>query len=131
MKGPFTVKIQRLGEPANANGRIYTTEVMASAIANFNKTTHGYNSIGTLGFPDDQNIDVSKISHTVHNLRIDENYMIGEIMILETECGNLLSLTLQDMEFRSSGVGKVNDVGIVSEYQILTISAVPRDQATF
>ena len=76
-------------------------------------------------------VDVSRASHVVENLRIDDNNcLIGDVTVLKTPQGNILDdlLTVDGLCFRSAGIGKAtkdeNGHTVITEYQMLSINAV-------
>jgi hypothetical protein len=121
---PFTVTILKCDEP-NANGRIYPREVVEKMVeqceANQNRI------FGTVGMPEGTSLDISKISHTVNNLRITEGGdLIGDVMVLSTPQGKVMQELLEvgKYDYRTAGIGKIDENGVVSDYRLISISMV-------
>lgn len=122
----FTTKIMKVGAP-NSNGRTYTKEAIEEAIKQYQAKDHP--NLGTLNFTN--TIDLDKVSHTINNLRIHNDTLIGEITPLNTPCGNILSEILPFTSFRlaCSILAKnihVGEDGIktITDCQFISISAV-------
>lgn len=92
-------KILKLNKP-NGNNRIYTKD-------SFLNLTENFECFGTLDakeFP----IDLTKISHHCSNFKINEDdELMCDIRILDTECGELLKQLIHSGEFRPVSFGNV------------------------
>ncbi len=109
----------------NANGRIYpraTVEQMVKQCkANQNRI------FGTIGMPEGNTLDIAEISHSVNNLRITEDGdLVGDVMVLDTPKGEVMKelLTQRTYDFRTAGIGKIDENGVVSDIQLISISMV-------
>lgn len=117
------VRIQELDTP-NKNGRIYRKDVMEKAIEETEQTL-----IGTIGMPEGGEIDIMKISHKVENLRIEDNFLVGDMTILGTPEGFKLSDMVECHDsygFRLAGIGTVkrNEDGVQEvqpDYKIMSV----------
>lgn len=80
------VKVQQLDVP-NKNGRVYSTETMTKAIEEFKQRERplfGCVRLSTL--PQ----EVENISHEIKDLRIEGDYLVAELHVLETPKGDIL-----------------------------------------
>lgn len=118
------VQIQKLDAP-NKNGRVYSTEVIQEAIK-----AKGDNPIlGTFGMPETSLVNLTDVSHVVRNLTIEDGYLVGEVTVLKTPRGEILEKVLDEMVFRTSGTGNVDDDGNITDFHILTVAAIHKDTA--
>ena len=124
MTKSFTVTILKPDEP-NANGRIYLRETVEKIIEQSREDKNRL--LGTVGMPAGTTLDLTGVSHMVNNLRIIEHGdLVGEVMVLDTPIGAVLSKMLHDgeVDFRMAGTGTVDENGVVSNYQAISINAV-------
>lgn len=109
------IKIQQIDTP-NLNNRTYTEQCFSKSI--------GKSVIGTTN---GEKIDLAETSHIVHNLRIEDGFLVGDLQILDNQYGHQLQELLSEEtkeNFRCCGYGKVDDRGIVSDYELVSISYV-------
>ena len=121
---PFTVTILKADVP-NANGRIYPRETVEQMVEQCAKNQNRI--FGTIGMPEGTALDISKVSHTVNNLRITEGGdLIGDVMVLATPQGKVMEELLAHgtYDYRTAGIGKVDENGVVSDYRLISISLV-------
>lgn len=121
---PFTVTILKADVP-NANGRIYPRETVEEMVkqcaANQNRI------FGTIGMPEGNGLNIAEISHTVNNLRITESGdLIGDVMVLSTPKGEVMKELLAHgtYDYRTAGIGKIDENGVVSDFRLISISMV-------
>lgn len=126
MDKKLTVRICQADVP-NKNGRTYTRETLEG----LTKTKPDEVILGTLGMPTELtgNLDLSKVSHSVSNLRIDEGgYLVGDFTVLETPHGKILKELLSapdsTISFRTAGFANIIEDGIVSNFELISINAV-------
>lgn len=115
------VQLLKLDEK-NLNGRIYSTVEIEKAISQIKDG----GVFGVNGAQETPFIDVSKISMSAKNLRVEDGYLVADVKVLDTPAGKELQLMLDDVEFRPSGYGRVNEDGTLSDYTLLSISAVKK-----
>lgn len=130
----IAVKIQKLDE-ANRNGRIYSTEAVQEALDKIDQR----HVFGTIGYPntgtyiqDNTGIPLHEVSHMANNLRIEDGYLVGDIKVLETPKGNILSQLIEDgveTAFRTLGYANVDADGQVRDFTLTGVVLVPADSA--
>jgi hypothetical protein len=107
----------------NLNGRIYPREMMEKAI----KEWQDRPVLGQVGMSEyDQGTpDLSKVSHYITDLRIENDALIGNVKLVENPNGLALAAMISSGEivFRPSGTGKILN-GIVADYQLTAVNAV-------
>lgn len=129
----FTEKLLRFGI-VQESGHYYPPMVVVKELVDIDKNKRSI--VGTFGMPhydpNNPTIDSEHISHYVHNLRIENNDLLGDIYITNTPRGKELWEFMQENEvaFKLAcllDTDRVeNGVGYVSRVQILGIHAVPK-----
>ena len=126
---PLTVRIAQADVP-NLNGRVYPRNVLEQVAKDVQQKDPA-RVFGTIGMPIGANLDISNISHSVSNLRLDdEGYLIGDVMILETPQGEIMKrIMAADMSrsFRVAGIGKLAEhdgITEVVDFRLLSINYV-------
>lgn len=114
-----TVTILTLDTP-NKNFRTYTTDTVKKIIDDQN----GLPVFGHYGTVFSEGLDPEKLSHRVHNLRIENNQLIGDVEIMNNENGNKVQKYFDTLDFRLSGSGVLDDNFVVSKYILRSIDAI-------
>lgn len=118
----------------NLNERIYTEEAVNEMVNQFMEKK---NSIGVffgqMGFPEDMEINLSRVSHDVERIWVENNILYGEIRVLDTPEGEKIKNIMSGIEdrpivFRSRSAGTVNEDGTVNIQKLLSFDAIPKDQ---
>jgi len=120
----------------NLNGRIYRdNENLREAIKEFNerkeKTGVVYGQLGYPSYPMDFNTHINQVSHTIENVRIENNKVKGEIKILDTPNGRILKDNINNYVFRSRGAGSTNIDGSIHLSKLFTYDAIHVDEDAF
>lgn len=119
----------------NLNGRVYfDNDNLRLAIADFNTKVDKIGVVfGELGHSADGSIDLrfSNVSHSVKDVRVKDNNVIGTITILNTPMGNKLRKLLKSTVFRPRSVGRVQEDGSVNIERILTFDAISKEEDSF
>lgn len=105
----------------NKNGRIYTKNSYDFNKLN-NKTIYG-----ELGHPDNTDISLSNISHTISNIENYQNCLIGEVNVLSTTKGKILKSMIDNgikVVFRPRSTGNVDRYGNVTLEKLYTFDAI-------
>jgi hypothetical protein len=128
MKGIFIE-----GDVRNQNGRIYKKDEIHSAVKAINeKIKKGYSVLGEADHPDDLNINLDRVSHVITEMDTRGANGIGKLKILPTPMGNICKTLLDSgvkLGVSSRGSGNVNDDGIVSDFEIITVDIVANPSA--
>lgn len=114
----LTARIMRADVP-NGNGRTYPLAALEHCI----ERAKAGPIYGSLGLTEGTSIDLSKVSHTVHNLRLEGDYLVGDVTVLKTSSGEQLAKIIDECDFRATGTGTIQD-GLVSNYTLISIDAV-------
>ena len=109
------VRLAQIGVP-NKNGHVYSADCFESAL--------GKEFFGTIGMDDfNESVDLNRVSHRITNLRIEDGFLVGDVEILSTPMGKVLS-EIGGMDYRTAGFADMDSNGIISKYQLISINAV-------
>lgn len=116
-------------EIRNRNGRIYPQNEMQRVVEQANATIKETNGIfGVLDHPDTLKIESDRVSHTITQLRMEGNNVYGKAKILNTPMGQIAKVLITEsgvkMGVSSRGAGNVNEQGIVTDFNLVTIDIV-------
>jgi hypothetical protein len=90
-KNTFLEGVFMQAENKNKNGRIYTREVLTTAVDRFvNEMVITGRAVGELNHPDSPSINLDKVSHRITELRWDGNNVMGKALILDTPMGQIV-----------------------------------------
>lgn len=134
----FKSEILRAGVPTPA-GHIYPEDVLKKAVADRQKDIAERRMLGTIETPTDGVIHMSKVSHIVTELKVEDGKLLGSIEILPTTEGKKLLDMLggkgkkrkKDIGLSVYGVGmttrdlKNNEV--VTDYSIGSVVIKPKE----
>jgi hypothetical protein len=106
--GPYMVAEQR-----NKNGRIYTQNVLESAVKSYtNDFIQQGRGFGELGHPESPTVNLDRVSHMMKSLVFEGNVCIGKAKILNTPMGKIAEGLIQDgarLGVSSRGMGSLED----------------------
>lgn len=116
-------------EVRNRNGRIYPITEMQTAVEQLNKMIKEEGSVwGELDHPPSLQVASDRVSHEITELRIEGNMVFGKAKILPTPMGNIAKVLMTESKKKigvsSRGAGEVNENGIVSGFNLVTIDLV-------
>jgi len=86
---------------------------------------------GELGYPEKFEVSLGNVSHEVKNIKIVENTLRGDVNILTTPNGVILSQNVDAYVFRPRSTGKVNTDKTVSIEQLFSFDAVLKTTDSF
>lgn len=140
MKDPLTrrgdhyqARMLEADVPSVITGRLFTTSELVAALLKWRPCSPVY---GQLGDREHMDLDLTRVSHEVTDIRLEQGYLVGEIRTLSTRSGELLAKDLaQGGEWRLKLIctGMLHFVQDdsdwfppwVSEIQIVTADVVP------
>ena len=115
-------------EERNGNGRIYRKNEIEKVVQeSVEKIKSGYSILGELNHPDNLQIDLSNVSHSIVEMHMDGNYAVGKAKILNTPAGQIVKALLEGgvrLGVSSRGTGNVTSEGIVEDFSFTTIDVV-------
>lgn len=102
------------GNKPNANGRIYETPILKSAVASIQEDIKNRRVLGELDHPSDAKIHLDRISHVITKLWMEGDEVLGELEIIDkTPCGSILKGLVEsglNIGISSRGVGDMEPV---------------------
>ena len=111
-KNTFLEGIFMQAENKNKNGRVYTREVLTSAVDKFvNEQVITGRAVGELNHPEGPSINLDKVSHRITELKWDGNNVMGKALILDTPCGQIVKGLVEggvQLGVSSRGMGSLN-----------------------
>jgi hypothetical protein len=115
-------------EIENRNGRTYRLDEMVAQVNNMREQINEFGGVfGELDHPDTITINMDRISHAIKDIYMDGNDVIGKAQLLNTPMG-LIAQELSKSKVRygvsSRGAGVVNEGGMVSGFNLVTIDLV-------
>jgi len=115
-------------EIENRNGRTYSLNEMAAAVANMRSQIKEFGGVfGELDHPDTITINMDRISHAIKDIYMEGNDVIGRAQLLNTPMGMIaqeLSRSGVRYGVSSRGAGVVNEGGMVSGFNLVTVDLV-------
>jgi len=128
MKGIF---IQ--GGVRNHNERIYPVSEIENAVSRINEILkRGESVLGECDHPEELTINLDRVSHMITQMWMDGSAGMGKLKILPTPMGNIIRTLIESdvkLGVSSRGVGNVDERGIVSQFEIITVDIVARPSA--
>lgn len=112
-----TVKICEVDVP-NKNGRVYPRKLLESLVG----TKEVFGGIGMQG-----GVSPDKASHSLSNLRIENGFLVGNMAVLKTPEGQILSDLLKaqiNVDFRTSATCTFGENGEIENYTPISVNAV-------
>ena len=107
----------------NANGRLYSREVLEEAVKKMPAELYG-----TIGYPDDPSKPIApeEAAFKVSGCSVTATGLTGEVLVLDSAAGKKLAAMMQEgsIVFRPSGVGEVDDKGAVYNYELVAFNAI-------
>lgn len=128
MKGVF---IQ--GGVRNLNGRVYPVNEIARAVEDVNAIlAKGESVLGECDHPEKLTINLDRVSHVITQMWMEENLGCGKLKILPTPTGEIIRTLIEadvKLGVSSRGSGDVDDRGMVSDFEIVTVDVVAKPSA--
>jgi hypothetical protein len=115
----------------NANGRVYSSEILTREIQRLQEAIKNRTLVGQLDHPQTATIEYAKASHLITAAQMQGEDCIGEIELLNTPCGKIVeSLIDADVKvgISSRGLGTVRNeqeyLLVNDDYQLVTFDMV-------
>lgn len=115
----------------NLNGRIYSKKLLKDILPDLKKRAEDRKLLGEFGYGETSNILLTNVSHIIHNLRIEEKTLFGDVEILSTDKGQELSKDVKKFVFRPRGFGFVDEKGNINSYELISFDAIPEEEDSF
>jgi|688.fasta_scaffold00131_37 hypothetical protein len=116
-------------ETKNRNGRIYPITEMQNAVARLTEQIKQTGGVwGELDHPPSLQVASDRVSHVIQELRVEGNNVYGKAKILNTPMGQIAKVLITESGVKpgvsSRGAGEVNEQGIVSGFNLITVDIV-------
>ena len=119
-------------EKKNRNGRVYPKKIWQRAVESFNKKLQekSFDTLGEYQHPPRSSVDLMEAVISIKELKIDENgNVIGTAKILDDgtmKTQKLKALIKEGYKIpvSSRGLGKVNESGVVEDFELITYDVV-------
>ena len=121
------------GDVKNQNGRVYPKDEIQKAVENVTERLSGGETVmGELDHPEELQINLDRVSHIITDMHTDDSNGLGKLKIIETPMGNIAKALLTSgakLGVSSRGSGNVNESGLVSDFDIVTVDIVAQPSA--
>ena len=108
-------------EVKNGNGRYYSRDLWEREIDKYVEENVSQNkALGELDHPDSQVVNLKNVSHNIKKIWWDKDQVMGEIELLPTPSGNILTSLFQNnipVGVSSRGMGSLKQMGEIMEVQ--------------
>lgn len=127
-------------DDANANGQLFSKEVLSRALSQLQPEIEQRHFLGELDHPDDiedinriATVSLKNVSHVITKLAIDGEYVVGRFETLDTPSGSIFGALLRDnikvgVSIRAITEQDisydVNDVNNIRDFQLISYDAV-------
>ena len=119
-------------EGKNRNGRVYTREVLTSAVDRYNnEQVMTGRAVGELNHPEGPSINLDKVSHRITELKWNGNNVIGKALVLDTPMGQIVKGLVEggvQLGVSSRGMGSLENRNGVSyvkdDFMLSTVDIV-------
>ena len=104
--------IMQMTETQNGNGRVYPHKVMVREVKNYQKLIKESRALGELDHPDDSVINLKNVSHSVTDMWMEGQNVMGKIKVLDTPSGKILQELVNGgvtVGVSSRGMGSVSE----------------------
>tara|TARA_A100001011_G_scaffold386331_2_gene461943 strand:+ start:3657 stop:4283 length:627 start_codon:yes stop_codon:yes gene_type:complete len=121
------------GDVKNQNGRVYPQKEIKKAVESVrSRLSKGETVMGELDHPEELQINLDRVSHIITDMSCDNANGLGKLKIIETPMGNIAKALCKagaKLGVSSRGSGNVNESGLVSDFDIVTVDIVAQPSA--
>lgn len=121
------------GDKRNQNQRIYPVSEITKAVKSVqDKINSDITVLGEADHPEDLNINLDRVSHKIENMWMNGSDGYGKLKLLPTPMGNICKTLIESgcrIGVSSRGSGNVDDRGMVSDFEIITVDIVANPSA--
>ena len=104
--------VMQMSETQNGNGRVYPHNILVREVNTYNKMVKERRALGELDHPESSVVNLTKASHLVTEIWMDDNKCMGKIEVLNTPSGNILKNLVESgvrLGISSRGMGSVTE----------------------
>lgn len=118
------------------NGKVYRRDYIRSErrLSDVKTPIESPIVCGELGHPDNFDITFKNISHVIENVKIDNQYLVADIKVLDTNKGKELKSLIEqgtDIVFRPRLTGTINENKEVEIDALFTFDAILKSEDAF
>ena len=121
------------GDVKNQNGRVYPQNEIQRAVESVRtRLSKGETVLGELDHPEQLQINLDRVSHIITEMSCQGSNGVGKLKIIDTPMGNIARALLKagaKLGVSSRGSGDVNESGVVSGFDIVTVDIVAQPSA--
>lgn len=121
------------GDKRNQNQRIYPVSEITKAVNSVqDKINSDITVLGEADHPEDLNINLDRVSHKIESMWMNGSDGYGKLKLLPTPMGNICKTLIESgcrIGVSSRGSGNVDDRGMVSDFEIITVDIVANPSA--
>ena len=121
------------GDVKNQNGRVYPQKEIEKAVESVrSRLSKGETVMGELDHPEELQINLDRVSHIITDMSCENANGLGKLKIIETPMGNIAKALCKagaKLGVSSRGSGNVNESGLVSDFDIVTVDIVAQPSA--
>lgn len=125
--------IMMQGDVINGNKRKYQVQELSRVVMEGMEKIKKYGPImGELNHPDTLHVNPYNASHAITEMRMDGNNVVGKMKLLNTPAGNIARGIMEGgvrLGVSSRGTGAVDNIGMVSGFQFVTVDIVSTPSA--
>lgn len=128
-----TFKVIEIGK-LNKNNRIYNKETATQIVETFKSKAKDC-MFGEEGHPEYFDTSLSKATHVVKDIRIEGNYVVADIKLLNTASGNHVKSIMEEFpdyySLSPRSAGTIDEKNTVNLKKFFTLDLIPKDQSAF
>lgn len=100
---------------------------MTQAVSEYKSVIDTKGSVGVFDSDYTKGLDITKVSHKITDVYIENGGVFCEIEVLHTPAGNSLSILIDMLRAIPCGVGQTTDDYEVTEYRFVTVAFTTKD----
>jgi len=131
VKGVPVIKIGEL----NGNHRIYTKEAVDGMIKQFNeKIAKGIPMYGELGYPENIDISLNRVSHHIKDLYVESNILYADVEFIKDNVNGRTALKMIEDGvgvLRPRSIGTVNEDRTINIERLISFDIISSDNDAF
>jgi len=104
--------MMQMAETQNGNGRVYPQKILEREVQNYKKLVEDNRALGELDHPEESVINLRNVSHQVTDIWMDENKVMGKMIVLDSPSGGILRSLVESgvsIGISSRGLGSVRE----------------------
>lgn len=124
-----TFKVIEIGK-LNLNNRIYDDKAANIIVETF-KSKPPKTMLGELEHPNHFDVSLKMVSHMIEDIRIEENWVIADIKILNTPMGKAAKQCIDNLVLSPRSAGTIDENNIVQLKKFFTLDLISKETSAF